>query len=219
MIRSRHGNEHYVFGMPYTTRDHSDADISRTVIERKTVKPADGAPYTTRGLATAPIGQSASLAVEILEASVKEGVYRMPSTRSQPVIENELVGIYNFACNGAAIDPGGRYILVLDAAAGSLYRINLMNTSVAPTVVLTSAQVPELAIGRSLTCGRLADDGFKRFVIGCEDGTSIMLVDSDNDAVFEAVDTLSLSEWDAAGFTDLTAWEDDYVNYSLGGLF
>jgi hypothetical protein len=214
-VAPRHGNEIYLLGHPYKTRDLLTIDASLVVVECWRIMPASGAPYTSRADGTAPIGQPVPLST--LTVGIQGGVYKMPSIRDAPVIQRQLVGTYEMGLLDAVVDPEGRYVVVLDGSMPkSLRFIDLLNPDAPnPTTILSEQQLPQLAGGIAMKMYRQLNGGAKTVVIGCEDRSEILMEDPENDGVFSAPIWLSENDFNFAGLGAMDGWAEDYRLYKL----
>ena len=87
-----------------------------------------------------------------------------------------------------AFDPDERFVLVLlgDGTTRSLYRFN-NEASTSPTLMHSSTQIPELGVIGQIWCGTHAVVGraWNFMAEDLADKTRLMLIDSDNDGVFD----------------------------------
>ncbi len=216
-ITSRHGNELYVCGHPYTHGDREAWDESQLLVERWDIRAALGSPFTSRARASEAIGQPAKLSV--LRAHLQGGLYTMPDQRAAPTVTRTFVARFDFPVDDIRVDPQGRYMLVLSSSHGAMYRKDLSDLELPAQVILDSAQYPELQRARSIYMGRLVKDGIKRYIVTCKDGTRLMLGDGNNDGDMDQVESYSGAAFDTAGLYSPQVWVENYRSYSIVDLF
>lgn len=200
-VAARTTEEVYVFGLDRDGRD---------VVERWRLTPPNGAWTITRGAALTPIG------IDHLEAapsvlSARGGAWTSPLQR--PGGSEARERIYTGSAFGgvmyAAVDPDGRFLLVLDGDAGSLSRLELPDApgqADDPTVVYEASSLPELgymgclAPRQEATMGRV----YVMTTAGSDTPVTVdarlILVDVGNDGVFDGYLQVSQEEYRDAGY-------------------
>ncbi len=206
----RTADELYVFGVSRNADD---------VIEKWTITALDG-EYKA-ALATSPtgIGTPRSGALD-LSLEIVGGVFVPPPQRqrtSQPTDTREE--IYRGSAFGgtvcAAVDPDGRFLILLGRDERSLYQVPLAEGA-SPSVLYTTNEIPDLVKIGSIGRG-LHSSGSRALILTPAGNPNwfaaplrVPIFDEDNDGVFDYFVALTLEQWDAS-LAD--TWIDDYCNY------
>lgn len=214
---SRGGNDFFVSGPPLVSDPQADGFGAGTVLERWSITAPLGGPYTIRTPSTVPIGTPAPLSS--LSAQIPGGTYIPAEQRSPARLRKAMLGYFPFSAKSIEVDPEGRFVLLLSPAEAKLYRLDLVNYTGTPVVILDGAAQPNLDHAASIYACRFHDQ-LKRYVISCSNGQKIVLRDSENDGVFEAVEVLTDIAYAASPlYGDSSGIAESYHNYGIVGLF
>ena len=210
-VQSRVANELYIVG-----KGRGDEDI----LEQWLIIPSQGSLTPTRPAATLPVG------TPIPPSSVTVGVvgggpFTPPGSRPAPptVSRNELYRGFDFGgILDLALDPEGRFVLVLAEGDHGLYRIDLSPPAATlgvPTLVYDTTQIPNLAASRAIYPLQHVSYG-RMYVLDPNFGAGVVplvtsLFDYDNDGVFDAFQSLpvELHKQTYPG----TSWIDNFYIY------
>jgi hypothetical protein len=217
---SRGANDLFVAGRPWVAGESSEtpeSDLgSGTVVERWTITAPIGAPYTVRTGSTAPIGTAAPLST--LSAHIAGGVY-IPAEERGPVrVRKVMLGYFAFSIDGMDVDPEGRFLLMVSASEGRLYRLDLVAADGIPVVILDATTRPELALANGVLIRRF-QDGLKKCVVSFSTG-ALVLDDDQNDGLFETTEVLTDAQYDAHPmYGNYSGMQELYTTYSVSGIF
>ncbi len=213
VVTSRHANEFYIFGPPYANRDRTDVTPGKVLIERWDVTPPDGAPIFSRTSASTPVGTPASFSFPSVD--LVGTTYVPPNQRGEMTLKRTFVGQHDVECIAAVVDPEGRFALMLDADAGEVVRVELVPGS-SHTTIASSATYPNLVGASGMHLARLGTTGEKHLMIALSSDDWLILIDADNDGVFEGATVLDHVAYKAAGLHLNTTWAENYFQYSFG---
>lgn len=193
--------------------NRNPAPSAGVVIEKWKILPQPGTPYARRDPAVEPIGTPAgwgSTRVGIVGGSYLEPDSRVGLLTLRTVLYR---GTGMGDVEAVVADPDGRFLLAVTRSPAELVQIDASG----PLLLRTHTQLPLLTQVDRLGVWQHVSEG--RFFVGTVgDGTiesqKIVLVDSDNDGVFESISTLTSQQWTAAGYDQLASWEDDFVHYT-----
>ncbi len=119
-----------------------------------------------------------------------------------------------------AVDPEGRFLVILAYPTGSIYRLDLSSTTSVPTLLYAASTIPHLANAKTVAVLHHASQGRKYILteqVGCViplNQQYTLLADSNNDGVFESWSTITAAQWDAAGYGTDSNWVD-YQNLGV----
>ncbi len=214
---SRGGNDFFVSGPPLLSDSADGGFGAGTVLERWSITAPVGGPYTIRTSSTAPIGTAAPLSN--LSAQIPGGTYIPAEQRGAARLRKAMLGYFPFTARSIEVDPEGRFVLLLSPTEAKLYRLDLVNYTGTPVVILDGAAQPSLDHAVNIYACRFHDQ-LKRYVITCSNGQKLILLDTENDGVFEAVEALSDTAYSASSlYSDYDGIAESYHNYSVVGLF
>lgn len=192
------GNEIYVGGM---------RDDGKGVIKRFNFQPRPGGwevrsvPATAQPIGTPMVNHSCEQALNGTWSEPPQAAYGV-ATRSQ--LLGDTVGVPR----SIAVDPFGRYLLILTEATSEIYLLDLLADPHTLQLLVGPSTIGELAQVDEFLCLTVASGGhafqvFDRDALGDETATDpvIAMIDGDNDGSFEIIALIGEGEdaVDAAG--------------------
>lgn len=199
-------------------------DVSKYVIEIWALQYPPGSPHLRRPTSHAPIGVSTAYALP--ELGVDSPPFATCSTLEAPVEHRQLMysGSSLADTTAIAVDPDGRFILC-GTSTGELYQIPLEVGGEADPVLLFSAgQIAALSTASEISPRQHQTHGriyiIPRGPIGpvgtpdaagdLGDHSRSVLVDADNDGVFESVVEIADMAWQSSDYADESLWVDGF---------
>lgn len=210
-VASRSSSQMVVCGNPRLSG--GAIDYSNTVVEIWEITPADGQPYSFRDSSTVPIGQPAI--EQDLLVDIGSGPYLMPEHRDRQALNRRVLLSCNYSVTAMCLDPDGRYLLLAQPGVGILQVDLTVPASLSTTTVLPSSTFPFLGDIHEMSFHQSVS-GDKTLIALSGDSVRTYCVDSDNNAVFESVNSFTFEDAQTFGLTDPTAWISDFVHYDLG---
>jgi len=200
---------------------HGVLDLTKYVIEHWTLDYPNGSPHLRRAISASPLGipvaySPPSLGVDVMPFA--------PCSTLGPPLESRSV-VYSdpllAATNVIAVDPDGRFILC-GTSTGNLYQLPL-NGSSGPNLIFTSTQVASLGGATMMhprhhqTYGRIyimprgpLPPGTPDPAGDSGDYARSVLIDGDNDGVFDSVVEIPDMAWFTSDYGDYTLWVDGF---------
>lgn len=202
-VASRTADEFFVAGKNYA---------DQTVIELWKIPKVKGGYYSTRPTPGTGIGipaQSGQTTIEL------DGTYLPMNQRRPPASERTLLYTGSAIAHPdlLAADPEGRFVLIFSGATGQLWQLPTQ-PGATPTLLYDTSSLPHLANREldELQPVQHATGGRKYFLReanGLADDLHTLLSDTNNDGVFEQVDTLSTTDYEAA--YPVSVWVDTFT--------
>ena len=204
-VSARHGSEFYTGGT---------SKRGTLVLERWELPSEPGAYFTTRDFASSPIGIPVPYAPIV--GAVAGDTYIPPARRTprEPIRTivfrgPDISGIRDFA-----VDPEGRFLLVLTTSPVRILRI--IGDDDPPVVTLFDADdIAGLDETWSIQPFQHESEGRKYLLSSgsCDPpGVIVLLNDRENDGVFEDHRVLTNREYEESEYGP-DSWVDDYLNY------
>ncbi len=179
-VTSRGANEWFV------VLRESEGAAARARVERWTIAPAEGAPYTERARPFAPLGTAERPAPFVVR--VAGGAYRPPAERGAPVARREVLARFAFPVSAAALDATLRALVMVRADTGDVLQLDVAHPLAPPRVVATHAEIRRSFEGASRPRDPYAardDDGVPYVLLSVGEGRRYALRDEDGDGRFE----------------------------------
>lgn len=206
-VRSRRADEFYLAGV---ARNGDD------VIEKWEVVPVPGGYVALRPPATTAIGITAVSSTTSVTIVGGQFVRPQDRTTAPSVFRTEVYRGQGFGgVSAMAVDPEGRFLLILASQDKSLYRLSLLDNS-PPSVLYTAGDDPHFVAVDSIgplqheTQGRMYL--FESFDGPVFQARRSLMSDSDNDGIPEGITSYTLGEYEAAGYIG-DVWVDDFYDY------
>lgn len=186
------GNEIYVAGI---------WDDGRGVIKRFNFVPRAGG-ILVRGLPTTVEPRGTPMAKHSAEQILNDGTWLEPTQASYGVptraqVLGDVVGVPR----SIAVDPAGRYLIILTEASSELYLLDLMAAPMVLELLGNATTLPELAQVTNVYIRTLESGGHAVllhdiFVMIADrpNDPRIALIDSDNNGVFESISSVGEGE-------------------------
>lgn len=174
------------------------------IVERWLITPPAGAITVARSVVTTPVGTPSS-GSSVVSGVVGGGGFVPPAERTG-TSTIERFELYRGTALGTprdiAVDPDGRFVMVLSDTTSELWRIDLLPEPAAPLLTESPTTLPALATAGDFyplehaTAGRvlLFDPDFSRG----PGAAPTLLFDGENDGLFELPLTLSVAEFQAS---------------------
>ncbi len=189
-------------------------DDGSQVLERWLVTAPSGAIQAERPVSSAPIGTSVPGLIPTT-LQVQGGTYIPPEERT-PQEPAQRVRVHALAEGtrvlGFDVDPDGRFALHVTPEPAGLYQVAMLGDA-EPVLLFDRTQIPKLAKTKNVQAWQHATYGRVYTLNFAPDRTlaRTLLVDANNDGVFEQIVTLTKAEFDA-GFTAANI-VDDFTHF------
>lgn len=188
---------------------------AENVIERWTHEVVVGSRYLS--LKESPVAPG--VPVPGVEQGIKGGTWLPLAQRPKELRQRRNIVLNRFSgpeFGALHVDPEGRYLLLMTKESHDVFQLGLFEGAI-PVQIAAVNQLPLLS---ESTGGHLAHHQSMGRLFIVERATSSgtvergILIDADNNGIFESVETRSQAEWNAQGMDGQVWFRPDFFDYS-----